>query len=207
MSSGWLFDTLLAPFAPTLETVHVSRPSDPTAQVTFVLPPSGFPALATLSLPALAPGSILPADLPSRAPRLAHLFVALDHPTFAWLSMAVGQWPALSTVHFVVAGSGGEAAGAWEPTMQDLRALAHEGRALRQVGLRTRVYDVRLPCLPSYVFPSRSLSLECLSQVHRSPSRSYSPRTEGREDVVLDRFDMEAGGRVPDVFLLGRFLG
>ena len=92
-------------------------------------------------------------------------------------------------------------------------------RGLRQVGFRTRVWDVSLHR------GSRGATGEeagvgradafccwvCGAQVVRTEEveMDYWSKDAGRmkEVVRLERFDTEKGGRVPDVFALGRFLG
>jgi hypothetical protein len=138
-SPGYLFETFLPPFAATLETLHVGRPSAPSHSVSLYLPAGGFPALRTLSLPPLSDDD-LPTDLARLTPRLEHLFLAWHRHSLQDLTI-ISQWRALHTIHLVVPGTL-EGTG-WEPTMQDLRGLAQACPSLRQVGFRTRVYDVR----------------------------------------------------------------
>lgn len=139
-SPTYLFGTLLPPFARTLETLHVARPGP--APILLCLPPGGFPALKTLSLPPLS-NDELPTDLPRLTPRLEHLFLVWHRHLLQDLAI-IGHWRSLHTLHLVVPGT--SEGTAWEPTLQDLRGLAQMCSSLRQIGFRTRVYDVRHSC-------------------------------------------------------------
>lgn len=138
----YLFETFLPPFASTLETLHASRSDTHSPAISLRLPPGGFPALRTLSLPPLN-DDYLPPDLPHATPRLEHLFLAWHRHLLQDLLAIIGMWDVLHTLHLVVPGS--SEGTAWEPTMQDLRGLAQACPSLRQVGFRTRVYDVKPP--------------------------------------------------------------
>lgn len=140
--------------------------------------------MRTLTLPPTTYRDTLPSDLALLTPSLTNLFIGLhNQSTFDHLRSFVGQWSNLHTVHFLLPSSNTHTP--WEPTLQDLQTLALASPSLRQVGCRTRVYDILRSTLPS----------------------SFSSSRTPREEVTLVRFDMEQGGRVPDVYLLGRFLG
>lgn len=140
--------------------------------------------MRTLTLPPTTSRDTLPSDLALLTPSLKHLFIGLHHQTtFDHLRSLVGQWSNLHAIHFLLPSSNTHTP--WEPTFQDLQTLALASPSLRQVGYRTRVYDILRSTLPSSISSSRT----------------------PREEVTLVRFDMEQGGRVPNVYLLGRFLG
>lgn len=188
--------SLLTQHRNTLQSLHVSGPSPARLGAEpLTLPPSGLPHLTLLSLPPSLDWSHLHLELATLLPSLTYLFLYSRFHNLPLLLPALSSptWTTtLHTLHLISpssASSSHNGDNAFALSTLDLLALARAGGALRQIGSRTKVHDVKREVRPSWV-----------SKVPRGGKGKL------KEKVVLEPFDGEAGGRTADVFRLGRFL-
>lgn len=143
-SDKLLISKILAPHEKTLQTLHLSIPIPKFPSTHFILPSFGLPNLTLLSLP--SPFFLkLDLDLPSLLPNLKWLFLPVQGHLWSRLLEVVGSgsWEqGLRTLHVVSPHARAEGRGAWEPGMAELGEMAKKGKGLKQVGFRTRCYDV-----------------------------------------------------------------
>jgi hypothetical protein len=131
--------SFLSPFSDTLTALHIPNPSILRSSLLETLPPQGLPHLKLFSLPSNL-RSIQPTTLAADLlPNLQHLFLPGDRSSLHDLLSLVKELDkTLQSLHIV------STPGAADQDLmkQDLPRLAMAGGNLRQIGMRTKVYEV-----------------------------------------------------------------